>query len=114
MGMAASPQTAGEQFTRKWLNPVKGALHVSPSIFNPKRAIAEWLCAKIFGQGDEDTIFALQYILSTNATWAEYVAIILESTASIDKKMTLSSPVGKWAKGKYWLVDHTVLLPHEE
>jgi hypothetical protein len=28
--------------------------------------------------------------------------------------MTLASPVGTWSNGKYWLVDHTLLLPSQD
>merc|ERR1719310_2764635 len=28
--------------------------------------------------------------------------------------MTLSSPVGDWARDKYWLIDHTLVLPSEK
>jgi hypothetical protein len=110
-GMAASPPTAGDQFNKEWFTPFKSATHVTPSVFDPKRSVAEWLVTEIFGKGDEDTLFALQFVLSTNGTWNEFVQTIFESTASIQNNMTLSSPVGSFAEGKYWLIDHTILLP---
>jgi len=109
--MAASPQTAGDQFNEQWFDPFKKATDVQPSIFNLKRDLAEWLVTVLLGKGDEDTIFAMQFILATNSTWNEFVKVLLSSTASVDRNMTLASPVGSWATGKYWLVDHTLLLP---
>jgi len=113
-GMAASVQTAADQFNKGWFDPFKKATHVDPSIFNLRRDIAEFLITVILGKGDEDTLFAVQFILATNSTWNEFVKILLTSTSSINDNMTLASPVGAWAKGKYWFVDHTLLLPSKD
>lgn len=112
-GMAASPQTAGNQFNTGWFDPFKMATHVDPTKFNPLRDIAEWLVTKLLGKGDEDTIFGMMFILSTNSTWNEFVSLMLSSTASVENNMTLASPVESWCQGKYWLVAHTLVLPSE-
>jgi hypothetical protein len=113
-GIAANPHNGSALFAQLWFDPFKRATGVSPSAFDPLRDIAIDVVTKLFGKADEDTLFTFQYVLSTNATWNEFVQILLSSTGSIDLGMTLSAPVDKWANQKLWLCDHTLLLPSEK
>lgn len=113
-GMAASPDTAAQQMRKDWSTPILKAMNVDVSVYNVQGTLARKLADKVLGTGDADTLFMLTFFLSTNATWNAFTSVQLEAGASIGPGVLMGSDVVPWAKDKYWLCDHAVLLPTGE
>jgi len=109
--MAASVGTAASQMKAKWTTPWLLATNVDPEKFSLLGAIARDILAQVLGKGDEDTLYTLQYFLATSFTWNDFVAVLLNSTASIGPDVALGSSTAAWTNEKIWLIDHTLLLP---
>jgi len=111
-GMAASPKTAAAAYRAGWTSKWLAATDVTEKKFNLLGDIARAVVKDLFGTGDEDSIYMLQFFLASGFTWDHFVDVLLNSTSAVLPTTTLgASPSGKWADGKVWLVDHSVVTP---
>jgi len=112
--MINSPTTADSQFLQKYITPWLKASGVDSNKFNLVKDIAEEVVKLIFGTADEDSIFMVAYFLATGFDWNRFVDKLLMSTASVNQTLMLGDEaVMEWAKGKDWLVAHTVVMPSQ-
>jgi hypothetical protein len=113
-GMINSPTTVDTQYLKKYINPWLYASGVTSDKFNLVKDIAEEAVKLILGTGDEDSIFMVAYFLATGFDWNRFVGTLLLSTANVSDALLLGEEaVMEWAKGKIWLVAHTVVLPSQ-
>jgi len=59
----------------------------------------------LFGTGDEDTVYLLQFFLASgHSSWDDFVDILLNSTSGLLPTARLGGPLsGAWAAGKVTL-----------
>lgn len=112
--MVNSPTTVDSQFLQKFITPWLKASGVDSNKFNLVKDIAEEVVKLVLGTGDEDSIFMVAYFLATGFDWNRFVDMLLLSTANVNQTLMLGEEaVMEWAKGKDWLIAHTVVMPSQ-
>lgn len=105
--MAASPGEAAALHREGWTKPL---LSVGRQDSVQVRTISRMM--KRQGHtGLSQDVLMLAYLWQTRFTWTNFCEMLLELTGGIDASVTLGSPVSPWAKGKAWLVAHTLTTP---
>ena len=110
--MAAAPNASAKAYQAAWTSKWLAATGVEPLKFNLWADAARALVAALFGTGDEDTVYLLQFFLATGFSWDHFVDVLLNSTSGVPPTARLGGALsGAWADGKVWLVDHSIVTP---
>ena len=114
--MAAAPATSAAAYQSAWTSKWLEATNVQPRKFKLFAEAARALVRALFGTGDEDTVYLLQFFLASgHSSWDDFVDILLNSTSGLLPTARLGGPLsGAWASGKVWLVDHSLVTPSSE
>ena len=83
--MAAAPNASAAAYYTEWTSKWLEATNVQPLKFNLWADAARALVSALFGTGDEDTVYLLQFFLATGHTsWDDFVDVLLHSNPNPD------------------------------
>lgn len=107
--VAGNPNSAGATYNNNWVQPLVKSKPKNNFIFQAFLALLKTTGSK--GKGVAQTLEQVSDFMSKGLTFGQFIANIMQRTAGVSTSTRFGDPVNSWAKGKKWVVAHSMLTP---